>query len=32
LLRRLGAGRPMGESIYCVDDVNQATSLLIAET
>ena len=28
LLRRLGAGRPMGESIYCVDDVKEAADLL----
>jgi hypothetical protein len=28
LLQRLGDGRPMGELIYCVDDVNEATSLL----
>ena len=32
LLQRLGAGRPMGQSIYCVDDVYEATSLLTAET
>jgi predicted Rossmann-fold nucleotide-binding protein len=30
LLRRLGAGRPMGELIYCVDDVHEATQLLTA--
>ncbi len=28
LLQRLGAGRPMGESIYCVDDVKEAIDLL----
>ena len=32
LLQRLGAGRPMAQSIYCVDDVYEATSLLTAET
>jgi hypothetical protein len=28
LLRRLGADRPMGESIHCVDSVKEATDLL----
>ena len=28
LLQRLGAGRPMGELIYCVDDVKEAIDLL----
>jgi hypothetical protein len=28
LLQRLGAGRPMGGLIYCVDDVKEATDLL----
>jgi hypothetical protein len=28
LLQRLAAGRPMGELIYCVDDVKEATGLL----
>jgi hypothetical protein len=32
LLQRLGDGRPMGELIYCVDDVYQAASLLTAES
>jgi predicted Rossmann-fold nucleotide-binding protein len=31
LLQRLGDGRPMGELIYCVDDVHEAASLLTAE-
>ena len=31
LLQRLGDGRPMGELIYCVDDVYEAASLLTAE-
>jgi predicted Rossmann-fold nucleotide-binding protein len=30
LLQRLGAGRPMGELIYCVDDVKEAAGLLTA--
>ena len=30
LLQRLGAGRPMSEQIYCVDDVHEASSLLTA--
>jgi predicted Rossmann-fold nucleotide-binding protein len=30
LLQRLGAGRPMSELIYCVDDVHEASSLLTA--
>jgi hypothetical protein len=28
LLQRLGADRPMGESIHCVDSVKEATELL----
>jgi len=28
LLRRLGADRPMGESIHCVDSVKEAADLL----
>jgi predicted Rossmann-fold nucleotide-binding protein len=28
LLQKLGAGRPMGELIYCVDDVKEAIDLL----
>ena len=28
LLQRLSAGRPLGELIYCVDDVKEATDLL----
>jgi len=31
LLQRLGAGRPMSELIYCVDDVKEAAELLTAE-
>jgi predicted Rossmann-fold nucleotide-binding protein len=30
LLQRLGARRPMGESIHCVDDIYEVTSLLTA--
>jgi predicted Rossmann-fold nucleotide-binding protein len=30
LLQRLGSGRQMGELIYCVDDVHEASSLLTA--
>jgi predicted Rossmann-fold nucleotide-binding protein len=30
LLQQLGAGRPMGELIYCVDDVHEASKLLTA--
>ena len=32
LLQRLGDGRPMGELIYCVDDVYEATRLLTAQS
>jgi len=28
LLKRLSAGRQMGELIYCIDDVKEATDLL----
>jgi hypothetical protein len=31
LLQRLGEGRPMGELIFCVDDVKEAIDLLTAE-
>jgi predicted Rossmann-fold nucleotide-binding protein len=31
LLQRLGAGRPMGKLIFCVDDVKEAFDLLTAE-
>jgi hypothetical protein len=29
LLRHLGAGRPMGEVTYCVDDITTAVELLV---
>lgn len=32
LLQRLGAGRAMGELIYCVDGVKEAADLLTAGT
>ena len=30
LLRRLAAGRPMADSIFCVDDVKEVIDLLVA--
>jgi hypothetical protein len=32
LLQRLGAGRPMGDVIHCVDDVKEAVDVLTAGT